>query len=243
MLPGSNNGFVVATTQPGGFFTSAVIVYGPFTAPSAFETNLIAGASTQLSNPIGVAVDSNKNIYVANSGSGKITIYALPSPSPTPSSSPTPTASPSPTPTPVPSGQPTPTPSPTPTPASSDLTPTTTISCTCSMTQPTGLTLDSGGNLYVTDPVARALYVFNASQLAGGTLTLTPARSITSSSFTAPVDVKVDSSGTIYVVDAGAPPGTPSMLLIFASGASGNSTPSRAITLPAGSATGMALSP
>ncbi|HET9096853.1 MAG TPA: hypothetical protein VFN37_09340 [Candidatus Baltobacteraceae bacterium] len=235
MIP-SNGGFVVAFTQPGGFFSNGIAVYAPFRGPgNAFQTNLIAGSNTNLNNPIGVAVDANKNIYAANSGGGNITVYTLPTPSPTPSGSPSPTPSPTPTPTAAPSGAPTPTPSPSPTPFSQNLPPTETITCAC-LKQPTGLAFDGSGNLYVTDPASSpaAVYEFPAAQLASGTVS--PSRTLTGA--VNPTDVTIDSSGTIYVVDAGNAPGK-SMLLIYAAGAS---TPATSIALP-GTATGIALSP
>lgn len=118
------------------------------------------------------------------------------------------------------------------------------------MTKPAGLTLDGTGNIYVTDPdsgTQPGIYIFSSAQIACAAppcaLSLTPSRFIAGSNtqLVDPTDVAVDSSGTIYVVDKGN--GPPSKLLIYAAGANGNVAPSRAITLPAGSATGLALSP
>lgn len=253
MIP--NAGFAVAVTLPGGFFTNFVNVYTAFSNGGSFVTSTIAGSNTGLSNPIGVGVDSKTNIYVANSGNGTVTVYATPSPAPTPSGSPTA----SPTPTPTPSGSPSASPSPTPTPSSNNSAPIETIKCVAAagmpspcMTKPTGLTLDGTGNVYVTDPdsgAAPAVYVFSAAQVACaappcGTLSLTPTRFISGSNtkLVNPTDVTVDSTGNIYVVDAGNGPNT-SMLLIFSPTANGNVAPSTAITLPAGTSTGLALSP
>lgn len=253
MFP-KNGGFAVAFTQPGGFFTSAINLYSAVSNGSTYVTNTIAGGSTDLNNPVGLAVDSNSNIYAANSGGSTITVYPLPTPVPTPSGSPTASPSPSPTPT----GSATPAPTPSPTPASNNMPPSATITCVpgagmpspC-MSHPTGITLDGSGNVYVTDPdsgVTPAVYVFTSAQVACAappcTLNLTPSRFIAGSStkLVDPTDVAVDSSGTIYVVDAGSGPNT-SMLLVFSPTANGNVAPSAAIGLPAGSATGMALSP
>lgn len=258
LLP-SNAGFVVAFTAPGGFFSSFVNLYSTFSGgTTSTVTATLAGSNTQLSDPIGVDVDSNKNLYAANSGNGTVTVYALPSPSPTPSGSPTPTPSPTPSPTATPSGAPTASPTPTPTPSSTNIAPRATIACVpgggmpspC-MAHPTGLTLDGTGNVYVTDPdsgVTPGVYIFSAAQIACGAppcaLNLTPARFLAGSNtqLVNPTDVKVDSSGTIYVVDSGSGPNK-SKLLIFSSTANGNVAPSTAISLPVGSATGMALSP
>lgn len=257
MIPSA--GFAVAQTLPGGFFSSFVNIYGAFTAGAAPVTATIAGSNTGLSNPIGVGVDSKTNIYVANSGNGTVTVYATPSPAPTASGTPTPTPAPTPTPTATPSGSPSVSPSPSPTPASSNVTPSETIACVPSgampspcMTKPTGLTLDGSGNVYVTDPdsgAAPAIYIFTAAQVACaappcGTLSLTPTRFISGANtkLVDPTDISVDSGGNIYVVDAGTGPNT-SMLLIFSATASGNVAPSTAIALPAGTSTGLALSP
>jgi hypothetical protein len=236
MIPGA--GFAYAASAPGGFFTSVVNIFGAFANGTAAYQASIAGTNTKLSNPIGVAVDAKTNIYVANSGSGTITVYPTPTPVPSPTGSPTATPSPTPTPSSSPSGSP----SPTPTPASQNFAPSTTITCTC-LKQPTGLALDTSGNLYVTDPASNppAVYVFNASTLVPGTMALTPLRILTATpAMMDPTDVKVDSSGNVYVIDAGSPPASPSMLYIFPAGAS---APSTVVTLPAGTSTGLALSP
>ncbi len=252
----NNAGFAVASTEPGAFFTSAISLYAPFTSGSTFVTNTIAGSNTNLNNPIGIAVDAKNRIYAANSGGANVTVYPLPTP--VPSGAPTPTPSPTPTPTTSPTTSPSGSPSPTPTPSSLNIAPAETITCVpgagmpspC-MVRPAGLTLDGSGNLYVTDPdsaVAPAIYIFAAAQVACGappcTLGLTPARFISGSNtkLVDPTDVAVDSSGTTYVIDAGNGPNA-GKLLIFSATANGNVAPSTTISLPAGSATGLALSP
>lgn len=251
MIP-NNAGFAVAFTLPGGFFSNFINLYSAFSGGTSVATATIAGTNTKLNNPIGVAIDANKNLYAANSGSANVTVYPLPTPSPTPSGSPPPTPSP----TPTPSGSASP--SPTPTPSSQNLTPSATITCVpgagmpapC-MTRPTGLTLDGSGNVYVTDPdsgASPAVYIFAAAQVACAvppcTLNLTPSRFLAGANtgLVDPTDVAVDSSGTIYVVDSGSGPNN-SKLLIFSSTATGNVAPSSAIALPAGIFTGIALSP
>jgi hypothetical protein len=236
MIP--NAGFAFAATQPGGFFTNLVNIYGAFANGSAAYEASIAGSNTNLNNPIGVAVDSKTNIYVANSGNATITVYPTPTPVPSPTGSPT--ATPSPTPT--PSGSPSASPAPTPTPISDNIAPSTTITCAC-LKKPTGLALDGSGNMYVTDPASTpaSVYVFNVSTLVPGTMALSPLRILTAvPAMIDPTDVKVDSNGTVYVVDAGNPPTSPSMLYIFAAGAT---SPTTAIALPTGESTGLALSP
>jgi len=227
---------IVAATVAGGFYTNEVLIYS-----SVGLSDLIAGSNTGLNVPAGVAVDTNKNLYVANSGAASITVYPLPSPTPAPTGSPTAT----PAPTPTPSGSPAPTP--TPTPYANNVAPATTIAGgSTQLTSPQGIALDSAGNLYVADSgsstVAPKILVFNAP-FGAGALNVAPSRTIVSQNpaFVNPTDVKVDSAGNIYVVDAGAVPN--SKLLVFPANASGTVTPTTAITLPAGSATGLALSP
>lgn len=242
VLPG-DTAYAVAVTAPGQFFTSSVLVFNTAGNASAFN---IAGSNTQLNAPNGLAVDQNKNLYVTNTGNASVTVYSLPSPTPTPS----PTTTPSPTPT--PSGSPSPTPSPTP--ASNNIAPSTTIAGTnTAFVTPYGITLDSNGNMYVTDVgngagQAPKILVFTGP-FAGGSQNIAPSATITSSALVFPTDVKVDSAGNIYVVDAGSGPnsgsGNTSKLLIFPPHPSGavNEAPSVSITLPQGSATGLALSP
>lgn len=233
----TNGDEVIAVTLDGGFYPSEVLVLNAAGAVAS----TIAGPNTGLNVPIGVAVDSSQNIYVSNSGGKSVTVYALPSPSPLPSGSPTSSPSPSPSPT----GSASPTPSPTP--VTDNIAPVTTITSSA-FASPQGIALDGSGNLYVADAgsstVAPKIYVFTAP-FATGTVALTPSRTIVSQNpaFVNPTDVKVDSSGTIYVVDSGSGPAGNSKLLIFPANANGTVTPSTAIALPAGTATGMALSP
>lgn len=240
----NDNLYAVALTAPGQFFTSSVGVFGASGNALQF---LIAGSNTGLDAPNGVAVDSNSNLYVSNTGSESgiksVTVYALPSPTPTPSGSPSPTPSPTPTPSVSPS------PTPTPTPFSNNLTPVTTIT-SASFVTPYGLALDSKGNLYVTDVGAPGqapkVFVFSAP-FGAGAQSLSPSATITSSALVYPTDVKVDAAGNIYVVDLGSGPssnsGNTSKLLIFPPNSNGNVTPSVSIALPQGSATGLGLSP
>jgi hypothetical protein len=235
--------FVTAITQPNGVFTDALQVINISTDSLL---NNIAGPNTGLHTPMGVAIDANKNIYVANSavnsaGTPSVEIFALPSASPAPTSSPT--TSPSPTPTASVS------PTPTPTPFSDDVFPTTTITSTSFVT-PTGIGLDSKGNIYVADAgnpragKAPAILVFNApfaANVNNAPQPLVPFATITSTALVMPVDVKVDSGGTIYVIDQGSGLDQ-SKLLIFPPNSNGSVSPT-AISLPHGTASGLALSP
>ena len=238
----SDGRYAVALTAPTQTFTSSLFVYDT----SNIVQNYIAGPTTGLSAPIGVAVDANNNIYVGNSGNASVTVYFVPTPSPapsgSPSASPSPSPSPTPSPSPSPSGSPSPTPSPSPspTPISDDLAPIMTF--TNGLTTPTGVALDTHGNLYVADAgnsiTPPSIVIFNAPLVNG----MAKSAVITSSAFFDPTDVKVDTTGKIYVVDTGGGPGK-SRLLVFASGTTGNATPTAITAVPNGTATGMALSP
>jgi hypothetical protein len=235
-----SSGYVVAATNPGSFFPNEVLIYG-----TVGLTTTIAGTSTGLNVPVGVAVDGNKNIYISNNGAQSVTIYPLPTPSPVSSITPSPT--PSPTPTPV--GSPSTSPTPSPTPPSTNVAPRTTIAgSNTQLVSPLGIALDGSGNLYVADAggaaAAPKILIFNAP-FGTGLLNIAPSHVIISQnpSFVNPTDVKVDTTGRIYVVDAGLGPNANSKLLIFGAGSFGTVTPSTAITLPQGSAMGAALSP
>ncbi|HZZ66440.1 MAG TPA: hypothetical protein VFE17_13120 [Candidatus Baltobacteraceae bacterium] len=231
-----NSGYVVATTNAGGFYPNTILIYGALGL-----SNTIGGSNTGLNVPVGVAVDGSKNIYVSNNGAASVSIFAFPSPSPTPSSTPSPSPSPSPSASPTAS----------PTPSAQNIAPATTIAGTnTQLRAPTGIALDSSGNIYVADAgsvasgVAPKVLVFNAP-FAGGALNIAPSHVIISQnpSFIDPTDVKLDSSGNVYVIDAGTGPNSSSKMLIFAAGSFGTVTPNTAITLPQGSAIGEALSP
>ncbi len=192
---------------------------------------------------MGVGVDSSKHIYVANSGSAAITVYAIPSPTVAPSTTPSPTPSPS------PSVSPSTSPSPTPTPFSNNIAPITTIAGTnTQLASPLGIGFDAAGNLYVADAgsstVAPKILIFNAP-FGAGLQNVAPSHVIISQNpaFVNPTDVKIDSMGDVYVVDAGAGPNANSKLFIFIAGSQGVVTPTNVIALPQGSAMGTALSP
>lgn len=233
-----NSGYVVAATSANTIFPSEVFVY-----TSLGLTNTIAGSNTALNAPVGVGVDSSKHIYVANSGSAAITVYAIPSPTVAPSTSP------SPTPSPTPSVSPSTSPSPTPTPFSNNIAPITTIAgSNTQLASPLGIGFDEAGNLYVADAgssaVAPKILIFNAP-FAAGLQNIAPSHVIISQNpaFVNPTDVKIDSMGNIYVVDAGAGPNANSKLFIFIAGSQGVVRPTNVIALPQGSAMGTALSP
>jgi len=231
----NNTGFAVANTNPGGFFPSAVLLYGPSIGGSVSFVNLIAGYLTKLNVPWGVAVNSKSLIYVANRGNGTITAYATPTPGPSPTTSP----SPSPSPTTSPSGSP----SPSPTPVSFNEPPALTIAGpNTGLVAPTGIAIDSSDRVYVVDPDSGSpsirVFAANAAGNAAPAFVIAgPATQLTN-----PLDVKVDSAGNIYVTDSGNGVTVPSKLLIFAPSARNNTAPAVSISLPF-TVGGVALSP
>ncbi|HTX56291.1 MAG TPA: hypothetical protein VMD47_04230 [Candidatus Acidoferrales bacterium] len=210
---------------------------------------ILAGPSTGLNVPSGIAVDKNNNLYVANLQGQSVTVYAMPSATPTASPTPTPTASPTPSPTPTgATASPSPTPVPTPTPY--NVAPIATISGTGSgINQPTGIALDSAGNIYVSDqastvctPDCPAILVFSpgANGAQAPMYHIAGAKTL----LVAPTDVKVDGSGNIYVADQAA--GGAGIVYVFApvtsASGSGNVAPIATLNSP-GAVIGLGLIP
>ena len=226
----SDGTLVVANTSPTGAFSNAILVFTPLTSVSApFLSVVIAGGLTQLNSPNGVAIDSNKRIFVTNRGSGTVTAYVIPTPTPAPSASPTA----------APTTNPSASPSPTPVPFNNNIAPSIVIAgAATGLIAPTGITLDANNVIYVTDPDNGnpSVRIF----AAGANGNVAPTRVIAGAltQLSNPLDVKLDAAGNIYVTDSGA-----NKLLIFSSSANGNVAPTVAITLPIGSVTGFALSP
>ncbi len=235
----------VVNSSASAGFTSQIIFFNDLLG--AFQT--IAGPNTKLNIPSGVAFDKSNNLYVTNIQSASVDVYALPTPAPTPSPTPSTSPSPSPSPSPTASGataSPSPTPSPTATPI--NITPIRTISGAASgLGQPSGIALDSNGNIYVSDPAAVG------AAICGGTKSVCPAvlvfasgsstpKAIAGSNtlLNAPTDVKVDKTGNIYVGDtttAGA-----GVVYMFAPGATGNVGPKSTYTSP-GAVIGIGIAP
>lgn len=98
---------------------------------------------------------------------------------------------------------------------------------------PIGISFDAAGDLWVADDDAASIFEWTAAQvaalLAGGSSNIAPANSITYVGFVDVYDVIVDSTGRIIVADA-----TADSLDVFASGASGASTPTFTVTTSPG---------
>jgi hypothetical protein len=234
---------VVAVTDPSQTnpaFNSGLQFYLGSVLGSPYST--LSGPATGLNVPSGVAVDSNKNVYAANLQGGTVTEYSFPSPSPTPS--PTATPSPTPSPTATPTGataSPSPTPAPTATPF--NVAPVATIT---GLGIPTGITVDSSFNIYVSDqnssactPSRPAIVMF--SQGANGAATPKYFICGPNTLLTAPTDVKVDNNGYVYVADEASGAG---VIYVFApiATANGNVAPLSTLKSP-GAVIGLGLTP
>lgn len=93
-ISGSNTGLTpptggqgplgIALDKKGAIYTTArffgptggVLVFAPGSNGNVAPAAAISGSSTLLSNPFGIAVDANGNIYVANDSTSGITVYA-----------------------------------------------------------------------------------------------------------------------------------------------------------------------
>ena len=233
----------VAVVDPGqsAGFNSGIQFFTAALLTSAYQ--IIAGPATGLNVPSGVAFDAKENLYVSNLQGASVEVFSLPSvtPAPTPTATPTPSPTPSPTPT---SATPTPIPTSTATATPLNIAPIATISGSASgIHQPTGLALDTNGNIYVADqastvctPNCPAILIFPA----GSNGAVTP-KSIsgTNTGLTAPTDVKVDKSGNIYVADENNGSG---VVYVFAAGTTGNVAPTATLNAT-GALIGLALTP
>jgi hypothetical protein len=228
---------IVADVIPTEKYPSQLLL---FTEGSTTPYQSIAGPLPSLKVPGGVALDAKNRIYVTNVQGASVDQFILPTPSPTPSGSPSPTPSPTPTPTGSPSSSPTPSPTPTPV----NIRPTFTIAGTnTGVVTPTGVDVDSNGNIYISDEGqlgvknSAAILVFAAPKTKG-LINAAPIRKIQGNltQLTTPTDVKVDSTtGVIYVADS-------KSVLVFPIGAHGNVAPISTLNSP-GAVTGLGIIP
>lgn len=244
-INGDKKFIVVANTNPGAgtSFEGQILVYGTSDAESGnvTPTEIIAGPNTNLNVPSGIAL-SAYTAYVTNLQGASVEAFTVPTPTPTatpPTPPPTPTPSPTPTPGVTPTPTPTASPTPSPTPTPDNIAPTLVISGNLTgITRPSGLALDSAGNIYVSDEgsvsVAPSILIFPSGLT--GTENVAPSCKITGSNtdLFAPTDVAVDTSGNIYVADTTA---TGAGMVYVFSGVSltcgtANVAPSRSLTSP-----------
>jgi sugar lactone lactonase YvrE len=238
-------------------FPPSVFVYSAGSNGDQAPTAIISGGNTGLTYPIGIALDSSRNIYVPDKGAGMVFVYSAGSDG---NEAPTATISGS----------------------NKDLesialdssrniyvtdinsvlvysavgsstgtlneSPIATISTTMTtgLTSPRGIALDSSGNIYVGDcPAcygevgAPSVFVYPA----GSNANVAPIATISGSStgLIQPAGVAVDSSGKIYVADDGNPeafPATPANVFVYSAGSNGNVAPIATIT---GSKTGLSF--
>jgi hypothetical protein len=111
--------------------------------------------------------------------------------------------------------------------ASGSATPVRTINMSGYAGDPTGITVDSSGLLYVATDNDQLL-VYSATASGAATATQTIAGYLANASQTVPYEIAVDASGNIYVSTATASGG---LIAEFAKGATGNATPTRTITV------------
>jgi sugar lactone lactonase YvrE len=217
----SPEGIAVDST-PGNIYVSdasgSVFVYppllgsgwvsGPPAMYSVAPTATISGGNTGLATPEGIALDSSDSIYVANSGPWTVTVYTQSQ---------------------MISGC-------SGTPSTCNLTPSATISGPATdLSNPEGVALDSGGNIYVADgDAADSVTVYSPLGGAGwaagspATYSVAPKAAISTTMTTGlinPQGVALDSSGNIYVADVDA-----KSVFVYPAGSNGNAAPTATIS-------------
>lgn len=171
--PGSGAAAIFVTN----LVSNSVTVYALSSSSSnVFPVATIVGTSTGLDSPVGIAVDSSGNIYVANcgidcastGGADSVTVY--------------------------PPG------------SNGNVSPIATITgSNTGLNTLQGIALDSNRNIYVTNAFGGALNNGSITVYAAGTNgNVSPLATITDPNFSDIGDVELDSGGNIYVTDYGA---------------------------------------
>ena len=164
-----------------GAVPASVYVYPPIASSTGIldeaPSSTISGQDTGLLNPFGIALDSSRNIYVADDGNSaampavpaSVFVYSAGS--------------------------------------HGDAAPLATISGgNTGLMEPCGVALDSTGNIYVADFLAASVFVYPPLQTSGtGTLNENPTVTIKDSQhLVGPCGITLDSSSNIYVADSSA---------------------------------------
>ncbi len=198
----------------------SVTVYSAGSSQNATPVATIAGTSTSdntgFNSPNGIALDSTGNIYVANTyggpdGAGSITIY--------------------------PPG------------SNGNVTPLATISdnpncAPCDNTKlnfPSGVALDSAGNIYVVNSAGGAdgngsVTIYPALETSTGTLNESPSKTIAGTStsdvtgFNIPSGIALDLTANIYVTNEGSLNLGSDSITVYSAGSGGNVAPIATIT-------------
>jgi len=204
----ANDGSEIGGADSVTVFPPLTSLHGQPNYPNVTPSATISGAATGIEVPYGIAIDPSGNIYVANSASlngDPDTVTVFPQLASLP-------------------GQPN----------YPNVSPSATISgASTGLNSPGGITVDSGGNIYVTDDGsvsggADSLTVYAAG--SNGNVAPTATISGGATGLELPFGVAIDSSGNLYVVNPGSAVGGVDSLTIYPSGSSGNTAPSATIS-------------
>ncbi len=191
------------------YFAVKVLVYPALGSSTGLldeaPTATISGSNTGLLGPVGIALDSSGNIYVADYGALSVFVY-LPLGSSTGPLNEVPSA--------IISGSDT------------------------GLISPAGIAVDSSRNIYVDDSYACSVFVYPAGSSGDVVPSSATISTTVTTGLSSPQGIAVDSSGKIYAADCPAcygERGAPSVF-VYPAGSNGNLAPTDTIT---GSKTGL----
>ena len=245
--PSGNSLYVANSSCPSCGAPASVTIYPAGATGNATPTATIAGSSTGLSVPTGIAVDPAGRLYVTNimGNNNSITVYAVgatgnAAPSAAITGSNTSLRNPDgiavdaagqlyvtnangPSITVYSAG------------ATGNATPTATIAGgNTGLNSPRGIALDAAGSVYVANAGGNSITVYAASATGNAMPMATIAGSNTGLSN--PFGIAFDAAGQLYIANCGCLGGGVASITIYAAGATGNATPMATI---AGSNTGL----